>query len=81
MNNGEHLNIDFIYYQELGKKLSQARLSSRKSLSQVAKKIGVSKQSLDLWELGKVRIKKKYFEKLCDIYNLKGTVEVQINLR
>lgn len=81
MDSGVHKTIDYAFYSQLGKVLSDIRHEKKLSLSDVSKFLNVSKTSIDNWELGKARISFEKFKKMCDIYSISDFLEIDIKVK
>ena len=71
--------IDKQFYIKLGDRIRDIRRKRGYTLEYMAKKLGVTKQCYDHYELGILKIKPKTWDKICDILQIYPSIE--INLR
>ena len=71
--------IDNQFYMKLGDRIRDIRRHRGYTLEYMAKKLGVTKQCYDHYELGILKIKPKTWDKICDILQIYPSIE--INLR
>lgn len=64
---------------KLGDRIRDIRRHRGYTLEYMAKKLGVTKQCYDHYELGILKIKPKTWDKICDILQIYPSIE--INLR
>lgn len=76
----KNVTVDKYFYKYLGEKLTEARRNKDLTLKDVAKELNTTAQTIDLYELGKSRISEKVFENLCNLYELEGTIKIEIEL-
>lgn len=72
--------IDALFYKKLGNELFKARKKNNLIQEQVAKKIGVTRQTIDYYELGKVKIKQERLKELCSIYGIKEKIDIKLKI-
>jgi transcriptional regulator with XRE-family HTH domain len=58
------------FYEELGSNLKNIRISLNLRLSDIAKNLGITKQELEQFESGKVRIHVFFLNKLLNLYDI-----------
>lgn len=71
--------IDKQFYIKLGDRIRDIRRQRGYTLEYMAKKLGVTKQCYDHYELGILKMKPKTWDKICDILQIYPSIE--INLR
>lgn len=72
--------IDRNFYYALGEKMRNRRQELGYSLEQVAKKVGVSRQCYDYYELGIVKIKPETWENICEALNIYSGIDIQVKI-
>lgn len=72
--------IDRAFYRELGNCLHQNRKKRGYSLRYLAELTGLSRTTLDRYELGVTRITPKNFEKICKALNVSSNLKVEVKV-
>lgn len=72
--------IDKIFYYELGKILNQKRREKGFSLRYLSKITGISRTTLDNYELGVSRISINNFEIICECLGISPKIDISINI-
>lgn len=80
MGKVEISTIDKEFYRELGKKITDIRHKRGYSIRYVAELTGLSRATVDHYELGKSKIKPETFKKICQVLNIKPKIEIDIQI-
>lgn len=72
------LKVDKMFYRELGKFLHEARSKRDYSLRFLSELTGLSRTTLDKYELGTARITNKNFKLICKALNVSSNFKVEI---
>ena len=72
--------IDRAFYRELGNCLQTIRKRRDYSLRYLAELTGLSRTTLDRYELGVTRITPKNFEKICEALNVSSNLKVEVKI-
>ena len=72
--------IDKAFYKELGNCLHKVRKQREFSLRYLAELTGLSRTTLDRYELGVTRITPKNFEIICKALNVSSNLKVEVKV-
>ncbi len=72
--------IDRHFYYVLGEKMRSRRQELGYSLEQVARKVGVTRQCYDYYELGIVKIKPETWDKICEVLKIYSGIDIQVKI-
>ena len=72
------LKVDKVFYRELGKFLHETRSKRDYSLRFLSELTGLSRSTLDKYELGTARITDKNFKIICKALNVSSNLKVEI---
>lgn len=72
--------IDRAFYCELGRCLHEIRKKRDYSLRYLAELTGLSRTTLDRYELGVTRITPKNFKKICEALNVSSNLKVEVKI-
>lgn len=74
------LTIDKVFYSKLGKLIHDERKKRGYSLRYVAELTGISRTTIDKYELGITRINEIRWKKICKALEISENIHVQIAL-
>lgn len=72
--------MDKVFYQALGLEIRKARQEKNITLYKIARLTGISKSTVDRWELGESRISVSNYKKLCKILNIDSKIQLNITV-
>ena len=72
--------IDSQFYRVLGKCIHTKRIEKGMTLQEVSKRVGITRQMLDLYELGRCRIKGNVYEKICEVLDIYSGIEINVKI-
>lgn len=72
--------IDKAFYQQLGSELHEARIKCGYSLRYLGMLTGVSRVTLDNYEMGTARIRPDVFEDICKALQINPTLKVEVTI-
>ncbi len=72
-------SLDRLFYQSLGRQISEIRHEKGISLKELAEELSCSKQMIDNFELGKNRLSEDKFTKICRYLGIKPTIDVNVS--
>lgn len=72
--------IDRYFYKLVGEQMRQKRQEKGYSIDYVAKKVGVTKQCYDYYELGLLKLKDTTWEKICDVLDIYSGIDIQVKI-
>ncbi len=72
--------IDNELYRSLGKQVRQIRNEKRMPLRELSEKTGIPRSTLNTLELGIVRMKEPYWEKIAPVLGIKKDLEVSVKI-
>ncbi len=80
MKKQEILTLDKKFYSELGKKISEIRHQRGYSLRYMSELTGLSRATIDYYELGLSKIKLSTYEKICKALGISPRIKLEISV-
>lgn len=74
------MKIDESFYKEIGKHIFYKRAEKGYSLRQLGKITGLSRTTLENYEMGKTRITKSNWESICNALGMNNEISTSITL-
>lgn len=78
MENFKLKTIDQQFYEILGEQIHKARKDKKISLRELQKITGLSRMTLDNFELGSGRIKDKHYENVCKALGITTNIKLDV---
>lgn len=72
--------IDSKFYSILGDKLREIRKQRGFSIAYVAKKVGITRQCYDMYELGILKIKPNTWDKICEVLQIYPKIDINLKV-
>lgn len=72
--------IDKQFYRMLGDQLNERRRELGLTLTNVAQRVGVSRQMYDRYEIGLAKIPADKWEKICEALDIYSGIDVQVRI-
>lgn len=80
MGKVEITTIDREFYKILGQEISEARHKNGYSLRYMSELTGISRATLDYYELGKCKMKYTTYEKICKTLGIQPKIKIDISI-
>lgn len=72
--------IDNELYHSLGKQIRQIRIDKKMPMRVLSERTGIPRATINYLELGKVRMKGPYWEKIAPVLGIKKDLEVSVKI-
>lgn len=72
--------IDSLYYSKLGECIYFKRKEKKMTQTELAQKVGVTRQCIELYECGLRRMKPVVWEKICEALDIYSGIDILIKI-